>query len=314
MTIATTTSRVDYTGNGSSTAFSVPFPFFDQTELIVVERVIATGAETTLALSTNYTVSGGDGAAGTVTAVVAPAATKQWTILRNTRRTQEVDYLPNDAFPAETHERALDRLTALVQENERDAARGLRIAVTDPGGSLTLPTSVDRANHVLGFNAAGEPVAVVPEAGSLVITPYAQTLLDDTTAALARGTLGSGAGGDAVFTAASAAAARTALGASTVGAGVFVAADTAAARLAINGAAQPTTSPSTPGSEQAINSGSGSPLLAPAGGTWVSKWFGITTATGAVTGTPEMAETAGGATLKAGSAGIAYYGWTKRKL
>jgi hypothetical protein len=190
MTISTTTSRVDYTGDGSSTAFSVPFPFFDATELRVLERVIATGAETTLALSTNYTVSGGDGATGTVTALVAPAATKQWTILRNTRRTQEVDYLPNDSFPAETHERALDRLTAEIQENERDAARSLRIAETDAAGALTLPSSVDRALRVLGFNAAGEPVAVVPEAGSLVITPFAQTLLDDTTATQARATLG----------------------------------------------------------------------------------------------------------------------------
>lgn len=192
MTIATTSSRVDYMGDGVSTAFAVPFPFFGQDELRVIERVVATGAETVLTLGGNYTVSGGNGATGTVTAVVAPANTRQWTILRATKRTQEVDYQPNDPFPAETHERALDRVVALVQENERDAARGLRVAETDAAPSLTLPGSVERANRVLGFDATGNPVPVVPDTGGLVVTPYAQTLLDDTSAAQARDTLGMG--------------------------------------------------------------------------------------------------------------------------
>lgn len=183
MTMPTTSSRVDYLGDGSSTTFAVPYRFFDAAELRVLERDVPTGAETVLTLGSQYTVSGGNGGTGTVTAAVAPASTKQWTILRNTRRTQDVDLQPNDPLPAETLERALDRQIAIVQEIERDAGRSLRIAETDPGGSLVIPTSVDRANRVLGFNSAGEPVASVPGAGGLVVSPLASALLADTTVA-----------------------------------------------------------------------------------------------------------------------------------
>lgn len=202
MTISSTAARIDYTGDGVSTAFPVPFDFFDNSELRVISRVIATGIETVKALTTDYTVSGGAGSTGTVTAVTAPASTVQWTILRNTRRTQDVDYQPNDPFPAETHEMALDRIVATVQEIERDAGRSLRAAETDTSGtSLTLPSSVDRALKVLAFDADGAPVASVPESGSLVVTSYMQEVLASSSAGIARVNLGIIWGGTAGGTA-----------------------------------------------------------------------------------------------------------------
>ncbi|MBM4283574.1 MAG: hypothetical protein FJ137_23485, partial [Deltaproteobacteria bacterium] len=158
MTINTTTTRVSYTGDGVTTAFAVPFSFFGVAELEVISRVISTGVETVLALTTNYTVSGGNGSTGTVTAVAAPSATVQLTIRRKTTRTQLVDYTPNDPFPAETHERALDRLTALVQEVGEESDRSLKYPKTDATGiSTTLPSSVDRANKIAAYDATGAP-------------------------------------------------------------------------------------------------------------------------------------------------------------
>lgn len=157
MTLSTTTAKVGYLGNGTTTAFAVPFAFFAAAELEVVERVIATGVETPRALTTHYTVTGGNGSTGTVTAVAAPPATVTWTIARKTARTQLTDYLTGDAFPAETHERALDRLTALVQEIEEILGRSLRIPITDVGSTPQLPSSTARANKVLVFDSAGQP-------------------------------------------------------------------------------------------------------------------------------------------------------------
>jgi hypothetical protein len=151
-----------------------------------------------------------------VTAVVAPASGVQWTILRSTARTQLTDYVSNDAFPAETHERALDRLTAQVQEVERDAARSLVVPATDTGGSLVIPTSTARANTYLAFDASGNPVASAAAIGGAVVTPFMATVLDDANATAAQTTLGGTTVGRAVFTAATAAAARAAQNIETV--------------------------------------------------------------------------------------------------
>ena len=105
MTISSTINRISYDGNGSTLEFGVPFTFFDDDELQVIERISATGVESIKSLNNDYTVQGGDGATGTVTAAIAPSPTVSWTILRRTKRTQAIDYTDNDPFPAETHER-----------------------------------------------------------------------------------------------------------------------------------------------------------------------------------------------------------------
>jgi hypothetical protein len=149
MTLSTTTSRITYAGDGSTVSFAVPFSFFGADEIDVIERNAETGDETPKVLTTDYTVSGGGGATGTVTAVAAPDAAKSWTIARRTKRTQMVDYTPNDPFPAETHERALDRLTALVQELDEKLGRAAALSPTSPPVNVTLPTP--EAGRLLGW-------------------------------------------------------------------------------------------------------------------------------------------------------------------
>lgn len=155
MTIATTTAAISYAGNGVTTAFPVPFIFFASAEIEVIERS-GSGAETTKVLSTDYAVSGGNGSTGTVTATAAPSAAVTWTIRRKTARTQLVDYVSNNPFPAETHERALDRLAATAQEIDREIGRAVLAPATETG--FTLPPSVSRAGKLLGFDSAGNAV------------------------------------------------------------------------------------------------------------------------------------------------------------
>ncbi len=193
MTINTTTNRVTYDGDGSASMFAVPFAFFASTELEVIERIVATGVENTKVLTTDYTVTGGDGSTGTVTALTAPAATVTWTIIRNTARTQGIDYTDNDPFPAETHESGLDRTTMIAQDSIADTDRALKFAKTDADSlDPTLPSSIERANRFLAFDANGTPIAATGPSGdsSIPVSAYAETLLDDLDAATARATLG----------------------------------------------------------------------------------------------------------------------------
>ena len=182
MTVSTTTTKISYAGDGTTVAFAVPFVFFGATELELIERVIATGVETVKTLATHYTVAGGAGATGTVTAVVAPPATVTWTIARKTARTQLTDYLVGDAFPADTHERALDRLTAIAQEIAEAVARTISVPVSDTAAPGTLPTASLRANKALVFDASGT-ASVTPVSALASITAAASVKVEQFVAA-----------------------------------------------------------------------------------------------------------------------------------
>jgi hypothetical protein len=117
MTVSSSTSSVSYSGNGSTTVFAYTFKIFEDSDLVVVEKNVNTGVETTKTLTTDYTVSGaGNDSGGNVTFVTAPASGITVTISRSLPLTQETNYVENDPFPAQAHEDALDKLTMLVQQ------------------------------------------------------------------------------------------------------------------------------------------------------------------------------------------------------
>lgn len=149
MTISSTVNRLAYTGNGSTTAFSVSFKFIDPEDLVLyVDDAIQV-------LDTDYTVSGGAGSTGTVTFSTAPVSAERITILRDPAVLQETDYSENDNFPAETHERALDRLTMIAQRNRDLLDRSLTLSDSAPVGvSTALPAPA--ANEVIAWNETGD--------------------------------------------------------------------------------------------------------------------------------------------------------------
>lgn len=165
MTINATATTLSYNGNGSTTVFPVSFQFFGTTttaELKVIEVTISTGAEALKTNGSDYTVSGGNGATGIVTASTAPATGKRWVIIRNTTNSQNVDYVENDPFSADTHERALDRITSVNQEQDTILAKALKT----PEGFVgtfngNIPTPI--AGRGLQFNSAGDGLEVTEE-------------------------------------------------------------------------------------------------------------------------------------------------------
>jgi hypothetical protein len=148
MTVSTTTSRVEYAGNGSTTAFSVPFYFLASGDL----KVYKAGVLQTL--TTHYTVSGaGNPAGGTVTFLSAPATGQTVVVFRDPALTQNTDYVPNDPFPAESHERALDRLTMIAQRNRDLVDRAFVLPDGVTGVNTDLP--VPEANTVIAWDSSG---------------------------------------------------------------------------------------------------------------------------------------------------------------
>jgi hypothetical protein len=199
MTISTTDSSISYSGNGVTLAFAVPFRFLVNGDIVAVLRSTA-GVETTQILDTNYTLTGADDdAGGTLTMIVAPASGEKLVIRRVVGITQETDYISGDSFPAESHERALDRLTMIGQQHEESLGRSLQFPVSDTA-SAVIPTSASRANKFLAFDADGNAsVSSATDPGSVTFSTLGETLVGRGTAALMRGDIGaavSGVNGD----------------------------------------------------------------------------------------------------------------------
>lgn len=150
MTVPTTTSREQYATDGVTTAFTSDFPFFDGADVNSI-FVDSGGVSTAWALSTDFTVSGGSGAGGMLTAMSAPASGGILTVFRDIPFTQEDEYVENDALPADTLEQGFDRAAMRDQQLQDGLDRALLFPPTiDPGVSAVLPTPV--AGQVLGWN------------------------------------------------------------------------------------------------------------------------------------------------------------------
>ncbi|MBD1601995.1 phage tail fiber protein [Pseudomonas typographi] len=130
MTVSTTDSEIEYDGNGTTTAFPVPFRFLTNTDLVVTSTT-EDGASTTLVMGTDYSVVGaGAQDGGAVIATAAPADGITLAISRQLAPVQDTDLRNQGRFYAETHENVFDYLTMLIQQ----CIAGLTRALTRPVG------------------------------------------------------------------------------------------------------------------------------------------------------------------------------------
>lgn len=153
MTVPSQTNKDQQAGNGVSTVFTVPFRVLNQAHIEVLSTI--GGVTTTLVLTADYAVSGVGNPNTTVTFVIAPSVGTLLTFLRRVPLTQETDYVPNDPFPAQSHENALDKLTMVDQQQQERIDAALSLAPeTPPGVSATLPPPV--ATTLIGWDETAQ--------------------------------------------------------------------------------------------------------------------------------------------------------------
>lgn len=209
MSISTTTSRNNYTGNGTADTFAYSFRILDEGDLLVTVRD-SVGTETPLVLSTDYTVTGVGESSGSIVLV---NASQDWldvdgdldsgwemSIVRNVALTQPTDIRNQGTFYPETHEDAFDRIVMQNQQQQDEINRGVRLPVTvDPSTfDPEIPAAVvGEAGAILQVNSDGDGWTVgASTVVGTTVTPFMETVLDDLNAAAARTTLGfSGASG-----------------------------------------------------------------------------------------------------------------------
>ena len=168
MTVSSEQRSVTYTGNGVTTLFAIPYYFLEKTHILVTLTDSA-GVVIPKVLNIDYTVAGaGNEAGGSLTFLVAPPNLSNLIIARNVPATQLTEYRPNDDFPAESHERALDKLTMIAQQ----VSAGLGSVNTQLGKTVRTPEDIPilppagiRAGKLLAFNGSGNPVVAAVAGG-----------------------------------------------------------------------------------------------------------------------------------------------------
>lgn len=160
MTVQTSGNTASYSQSDQSNVdFAYNFVVMDADHMAVyVNDVLQSPA--------NYTVAGvANPVGGTVTFNTGPAAGTTVRLVREVPIDQLVDYRPYDAFPAETHEAALDKLTMICQQLQEKVSRAI---LGSPGGNYDFQYQFDaaanRINDLLAFSPDGTKIINIESA------------------------------------------------------------------------------------------------------------------------------------------------------
>lgn len=157
--IADNSPRISYSvAEGvTQTSFSVPFEFFDEPDLnVYIDGVLQT-------ITTNYTVSGGDGSTGSITmSVTGGTGGSTVVITRAIELERTTDFPVSGAFNIVALNTELDRLVAIAADLDDRASRALQLTDYDASANLTLPDLNSRKGKTLAFNLSTGAVEAGP--------------------------------------------------------------------------------------------------------------------------------------------------------
>jgi hypothetical protein len=131
----------------TQSSFSISFEFFDNEDLnVYVDKVLKT-------LTTDYTVSGGDGSTGTLTMSVTGASGGSTVVItRAIDLERTTDFPSSGPFNIASLNTELDRFVAIAADLKDQADRALQLTDYDAAVSLVMPDVDTRKGKTLAFN------------------------------------------------------------------------------------------------------------------------------------------------------------------
>lgn len=153
------TPRAQYVATAGQTVFSVPFEFFDDSDVIILRQDPADlDNPDTLVGGTDYNLTGA-GVEGGGAATLTSGATDGdiYTIYRELDIERQNDYQFSGDLKSTELNRDFDRIIMMLQQLERDITSALKLDVTDSLSSLPIAvqSSADRQGRALQFNSTG---------------------------------------------------------------------------------------------------------------------------------------------------------------
>jgi len=191
--ISDNSSRISYTvaQNVTQQSFAIPFEFFDDSDISVYVD------ETLKVITTDYSISGGNGSTGTVTfntagegetqQVLGAAGGSTVTIVRFTTIERTTDFTTGADINRAALNTQLDTLTAIAADNKDRTDRALHISNTEIAPNLELPSINARKGRVLDFHPTSGAVQAGPLSNDIatIANNIAEILAADSEAAAA---------------------------------------------------------------------------------------------------------------------------------
>jgi hypothetical protein len=158
VTVQNTTTRVSFSGNGTTTAFPFAFPVQEVGHLVVTLRSSA-GVETVQAYGIKWSITGTSWpAGGSVVMVTAPATGETLVVERTVPLTQNTSFPSQGSYLPESHERAIDRAVMAAQQLATGLTRTPQLKTTDTDGAGQYDAKGNRLGN-LGTPTAGADAA-----------------------------------------------------------------------------------------------------------------------------------------------------------
>lgn len=183
--VSDTTPRIAYTATSGQTVFTVPFVFFDEADLVVTIN------DVTKTLSTHYTTSGTEDPDGGSITLVTGATAGDSVVIERVLAYELTSHIPaSGPLDIPSINLQFSKFVAMLQQAIGDWPRSIRQPDSDATDISALPVAASRASKYLAFDADGDISLVASVTSAVSATAFMLTLLDDTTAAEARTTLG----------------------------------------------------------------------------------------------------------------------------
>ena len=168
MTVTADIARLNYTGDGVVVTYPFTWEIYTKTDIkVYVDDVLqVVDVAYTIAVASIEVPAGGNVVfdAGSI-----PAADTTVSLVLDLPLTQLVDYTEGDKFPAETHERALDRLVKVSQTFSETFKRTPKLPQSS---ALDLDMPTPTANSHIGWNAAATNLANIADPVITAATLY----------------------------------------------------------------------------------------------------------------------------------------------
>lgn len=219
MSISDLDDKQVFSGNGSTTDFTIPFTIVDSaTDEVEVYLVDITApllpVPALKVISTHYTLTGGTSDANrtTVHFLAAPATTDKVVVRRKFSLIQDLTLSSSGPYPATEHENSLDRIVAMIQMLNERIRRGVQFEVHSSLTNVGVPEFV--ADCIWAWD---------PVENKVVNGPTTEALFDAEANAVAAAASASSSASQSSTSASQASSSATAAGVSAAAASVSAA-------------------------------------------------------------------------------------------